>query len=132
MTKSSLSCSNVKTSTLMYSPGSFSWSVMLLLILNVVGEIQLSWTLFLQKFMKMFWRKAFVRYQKKYKNYTKCIQKPYKTLVLYIYCIQGLYKSIQLGNWSSFVMFFVHTNNVQTMQNIYNYNPGQNIWNKVD
>ena len=32
MTKSVLSCSNVKASTLIYLPGSFSWSVTLLLI----------------------------------------------------------------------------------------------------
>ena len=33
-------------------------------------------------------------YQKKlYKNYTKCIQKLYKTLNLYILCIQRLHKS---------------------------------------
>ena len=39
--KSILSCSNVKASTLIYSPGSFSWSIMLLLILNIVEERQL-------------------------------------------------------------------------------------------
>ena len=36
--KSILSCSNVKASTLIYLPGSFSWSVTLLLILNIVEE----------------------------------------------------------------------------------------------
>ena len=35
MTKSILSCSNVKASTLIYLPGSLSWSVTLLLILNI-------------------------------------------------------------------------------------------------
>ena len=40
MTKSILSCSNVKASTLIYLPGSFSWSVTLLLILNIVEERQ--------------------------------------------------------------------------------------------
>ena len=34
-----------------------------------------------------------ILYQKNVKNYTKCIQKSHKTLVLYIYCIQRLYKS---------------------------------------
>ena len=42
MTKSVLSCSNVKASALFYSPGSFSWSITLLLILNIVEERQLN------------------------------------------------------------------------------------------
>ena len=40
--KSILSCSNVKASTLIYLLGSFSWSVSLLLILNIVDERQLN------------------------------------------------------------------------------------------
>ena len=40
--KSVLSCSNVKASTLIYLPGSFRWSVTLLLILNIVEERQLN------------------------------------------------------------------------------------------
>ena len=56
-----LSCSNAKASTLIYWPGSLSWSVTMLLILNIVEECQLNWTLFLQKFMKMFWRKVLER-----------------------------------------------------------------------
>ena len=40
MTKFILSCSNIKTSTLIYSPGSSSWNVTLLLILNIVEERQ--------------------------------------------------------------------------------------------
>ena len=62
MTKFILSCHNVKASTHIYSPGSFSWSRTLLVIPNIVEERQLNWTLFLQKFMKMFWRKVFVRH----------------------------------------------------------------------
>ena len=46
MTKFILSCSNVKPSTPIYSPRSFSWSIMLLLILDIVKERQLKWTLF--------------------------------------------------------------------------------------
>ena len=51
--------------------------------------------------------------------------------------IQKLYKLYKTGTnfklktvWNLKCMFFVHTNNVQTMQNLYNYNPGQNIWDK--
>ena len=62
MTKSIQSCSNVKASTLMYSPGSFSWSMTLLLILSIVEERQLKRTLLLQEFMEMFWRKVFLRH----------------------------------------------------------------------
>ena len=56
-----LSCSSVKASTLIYSLESFNWIVTLLLTLNRAEERQLNWTLFLQKFMMMFWRKVFVR-----------------------------------------------------------------------
>ena len=54
------SCSNIKALTLIYSPRSFSWSVMLLQILSIVEERQLNSTLCLQNYMKMFWRKVFV------------------------------------------------------------------------
>ena len=88
-----------------------------------------------------------------YKNYTKCIQKLYKTLYLYMFGIQRLYKSkfcmimnaqkmsikflltykktsrIQVfyktctkyrlkTTWNLKCMHFVHTNNVQTIQNL--------------
>ena len=42
MTKSILNCSNVNASTLIYLPKSFNWSVMLLLILNIIEERQLN------------------------------------------------------------------------------------------
>ena len=110
-----------------------------------------------------------------YKSYTKCIRKLYKTLKLYLFCIQilyklkfcmimniqkmcikflhiykkctnctklvhssnqkrfeiwnvcflfmqimyKLYKTIKVANWNSLCMFFVHTHDVQTIQNIY-------------
>ena len=42
MTKSILNCSNVNASALIYLPKSFNWSVMLLLILNIIEERQLN------------------------------------------------------------------------------------------
>ena len=45
-------------------------------------------------------------------------------LEMYVYCIYkqctNYTKLIQLANWNSFCMLFVHTNNVQTIQNIQN------------
>ena len=45
MTRFILSCSNVKPSTPIYSPRSFSWSITQLIILSIVKERQLKWTL---------------------------------------------------------------------------------------
>ena len=70
-------------------------------------------------------------YTKKFTNYKKLEQssnqkqiETWNVCFLYIQTMYKLYKNlyIQLANWNSFCMFFVHTNNVQTIQNLYNWN----------
>ena len=46
-------------------------------------------------------------------------------LEIYVFCTNkqctNFTKPIQIANWNGLCMFFIHTNNVQTIQNLYNY-----------
>ena len=59
-------------------------------------------------------------------NLNKAQTKNSLKLEIYVFCTYkqctNYTKPIQLPNWNSLCMFFVYTNNVQTIQNLYNWN----------